>query len=115
MRPKGCGNKLDVIAQRNSRIIMAGHILTNIQRPAVVEFIQVEQLVELVIAGNNYYLPVVLRRPVPKRMLGVVVIADIADVAGQYKYIAGHFQWILFQIAAVLRSDAYCIFILLRR
>ena len=48
------------------------------------------------------HLLVVLRCPVPKGMSGVVVIAEIADVAGKQQYVARHFQGVGFQILPVV-------------
>jgi len=60
MRPKSCGNKFNIIAQWNNSIVIARYILSNLQRPAVIEFVQVEQLVKLVVVRDDYHLLIVL-------------------------------------------------------
>ena len=40
--------------------------------------------------------------PVPKGMLGVVIITEIADVTGKQQYVARHLQGVGFQIPPVV-------------
>ena len=54
------------------------------------------------VAHAAMHLLEVLRCPVPKGMLGVVIIAEIADVAGKQQYVAPHLQGMGFQIPPVV-------------
>jgi hypothetical protein len=99
--PKGGYDKIH-ITYSDHGIIIAVHIGTDFQTIAILEGCDVVILVELVVTHAGYHLLVVLRCPVPERVLAVVVIAKITDVASQYEYVARHFQGILLEVSPVL-------------
>ena len=92
MRPKGGCNQLGIFFQRYNGIVMTGDIVADFKCPAVIQFVNVEHLVEFVIAGNDDRLFVIIGNPVPKRMFRIVVIADITYVACQHENVAGDFN-----------------------
>ena len=56
------------------------------------------------VARNDDSLTKRICTPVPKRMAAVVVIAEVADISGQYQDIADCFQRIIFKPTAVLKK-----------
>ena len=104
MRPQGRGHQFYILSQCDNRIITTSDIPADFKHPPVIKFVQIEHLIELVIAGNNDNFFIVFGGPVPERMSGIVFVTNITDVAGKDKNIADHIQRIMFQITAVLRK-----------
>ena len=76
---------------------------------------QLKVLIELMVAKDNKYLLIVLRCPVPKRMILIVLVAQVSDVSSKYEYVSTNFKWMFPQVSPVsanskCKSDAYCIF-----
>ena len=55
-----------------------------------------------VVANGNNHLPIIVRSPIPERMLAEIIIVQIADITCKNKNIPYRFQWILFQISGVI-------------
>jgi hypothetical protein len=100
-RPKGGEDDVGVANPRNT-VVVAEYIGTYLQEIAVGQCRHIIIFVELMVAHAAMHLLVVLRCPVPKGMLGVVVIAEIADVAGKQQYVARHLQGVGFQIPPIV-------------
>ena len=83
-------------------VIIAMHIVANGQHPPIVQRLDVEKLIELMIAGHNDYLPIVFRCPVPERMRRVgLVVAQITDITSQYKHLAHHFDGVFEEVIPI--------------
>jgi hypothetical protein len=50
----------------------------------------------------NYYLLIVLRGPIPERMLRIILVSQVSDVSSQNENISCYLQWVLFQISPVV-------------
>ena len=53
---------------------------------------------------DNNYLLVIVGSPIPKRMVAVVLISEVAYVTCQYKNISCNLQWIMLDITGILRK-----------
>jgi hypothetical protein len=86
----------------DDRIIIAVDIRTNFEAITIVKLGDVIELVELMVSHAGYHLLIVLRSPVPERMLGVVFIPQVADVSCQNENVPCYLQGILFQVSPVV-------------
>lgn len=83
-------------------IIIAVDIRAYFKAIAIVQFCDVVELVELMVAHTGYYLMVILRCPVPEGMFGIVVIPQVADVTSHNENFPRHLQGILLQVSPVV-------------
>ena len=101
-RPECRGNQVGVLVQMDHAVVAAMHIVANGQHPPVVQCLDVEKLIELVIAGHDDDLTIVLRCPVPEGMRGVgLVVAQVADVASEHKHLTHHFDGVLEEVIPI--------------
>jgi len=58
--------------------------------------------IELMVPWDDKYLLIVLRYPVPKRMILIVLVAQVSDVSSKYEYVSTNFKWMFPQVLSVL-------------
>ena len=95
-RPQGAYYDVNVV-NTHDLIIIGMDIRTDFKIVTIFKCAEVESFVELMIARHDNHLLIVFRRPVPERMLGIILIAKVTDVTGEHEDIASHFQRILLQ------------------
>ena len=83
-------------------IIIAVNIGAYFKAIAIVKLGNVIVFVELMVAHANYYLLIVLRGPIPERMLRIILVSQVSDVSSQNENVSCYLQWVLFQISPVV-------------
>jgi hypothetical protein len=68
------------------------HVLTYFTHFTILHAFQIIVLIELMVAKNDKYLLIVLRCPVPKRMILIVLVAQVSDVSGKYEDVPIYFK-----------------------
>ena len=101
LRPQRRYDEIDVTNMYNS-IIIAVNIGAYFKAIAIVKFGNVIVFVELMVAHANYHLLIVLRGPIPERMLRIILVSQVSDVSSQNENISCYLQWVLFQISPVV-------------
>ena len=86
----------------NNSIIIAVNIGAYFKTKAIVKLGNVIVFVELMVAHAGYDLLIVLRSPVPERMLGIVLVSQVANVSSQNENISCYLQGILLQESPVV-------------
>ena len=101
LRPQSCYDEVDVFYVYNS-IIITVNVGTYFKTKTIVKIGNVILFIELMVAHANYHLLIVLRSPIPKWMLRIVLVPQVADVSCKNENIPCYLQGILLQVSPVV-------------
>ena len=102
MRPKRRCDQVDAGRQCDHAVVITTHVGADEQPPIIVQLLQVELLVKLMIAGDNDCPFKMIRSPIPKGVVGVPLISDIAHVTCKHKHIPHDIERMVLYVLIVL-------------
>ena len=102
MSPKRRCDQVDAGRQCDYAVVITTPVGAYGPPPIIVLLLQVEPLVNLMIAGDNDCPFKMIRSPIPKGVLGVPLISDIAHVTCEHKHITRDIERMALYVLIVL-------------